>query len=301
VAGPLFLFLELLVPSLGYAVPLIFAGTAEVLLERTGVINIGMEGVMLTAAFVAAAVAYTSGSPVLGMAAAMGMGLVFALIYAILTLVISADQIVAGIGLYLMGTGASVLGLYSVFKSPLMPFPIPSTLPAIQVSTYGKVSYLFFVGIVVAAAAYYFLFRTKAGLAVRSVGENPEAADAAGISVFKVRFIMIVIDMILVSIAGAYFSVDLTPRFQIGMTNGDGFIALAMAAFANWNPLLALGGGIIFGITTAIPAWSSIVIGVQYPVEFTRMIPFIVVILVLAGVIGRVRAPGAIGRLFKRE
>lgn len=293
-------FFTILVPSLGYSVPLILAGTAEVLLERAGVINIGMEGIMLVSAFAAAAAAFTTGSLLVGILAALGVGLVFALIYSVLILSLSADQIIAGIGLYLLGTGASVLGLYAVFHAALMPFALPQTLPGIQVYAYGKVSYLFFFSIAVSVVAYLFLFKTKAGLVVRSIGENPDAADAAGTSVAKVRFTIIVIDMLLVSLAGAYLSIDLNPRFVQGMTNGTGFIALAMAAFANWNPLLALFGGILFGFTESLPLWLTVVIGVSYPYQFTNMIPFVAVILVLTGVIKRVRAPAAVGRIFKR-
>jgi len=294
------IFFSILVPSLGYSVPLILAGTAEVILERSGVINIGMEGLMLISAFVAAAIAYTSGSLILGLLSALGIGLIFAIIYSFLILSLSADQIIAGIGLYLLGTGASVLGLYAVFHAAIMPFALPETLPGIQVYTYGKISYLFFVSVAVSIAAYLFLFKTKAGLVVRAIGESPEAADAAGTSISRVRFAIIIIDMLLVSLAGAYLSIDLNPRFVQGMTNGTGFIALAMAAFANWNPLLALFGGILFGFTEALPLWLSVVIGVSYPYQFTNMIPFIAVIVVLAGVIRRVRAPAAVGRIFKR-
>src|SRR5579884_1636742 len=246
------IFFTILVPSLGYSVPLILAGTAEVLLERSGVINIGMEGLMLVSAFVAAATAYTSGSLILGLLSALGVGLIFAIIYSFLILSLSADQIIAGIGLYLLGTGASVLGLYAVFHAAIMPLALPQTLPGIQVYTYGKISYLFFVSVAVSIVAYIFLFKTKAGLVVRAIGESPEAA-------------------------GAYLSIDLNPRFVQGMTNGTGFIALAMAAFANWNPLLALFGGILFGFTEALPLWLSVVIGVSYPYQFTNMIPFIAV------------------------
>src|SRR5579883_1922338 len=291
------IFFTILVPSLGYSVPLILAGTAEVLLERSGVINIGMEGLMLVSAFVAAATAYTSGSLILGLLSALGVGLIFAIIYSFLILSLSADQIIAGIGLYLLGTGASVLGLYAVFHAAIMPLALPQTLPGIQVYTYGKISYLFFVSVAVSIVAYIFLFKTKAGLVVRAIGESP---DAAGTSISRVRFAIIIIDMLLVSLAGAYLSIDLNPRFVQGMTNGTGFIALAMAAFANWNPLLALFGGILFGFTEALPLWLSVVIGVSYPYQFTNMIPFIAVIVVLAGVIRRVRAPAAVGRIFKR-
>jgi simple sugar transport system permease protein len=294
------IFLSILVPSLGYSVPLILAGTAEVMLERSGVINIGMEGLMLVSAFVAAATAYTTGSLLLGLLSALGIGLIFAIIYSFLILSLSADQIIAGIGLYLLGTGASVLGLYTVFHAAIMPLALPQTLPGIQVYTFGKISYLFFVSIAISIAAYFFLFKTKSGLVVRAIGENPEAADAAGVSISRVRFAVIIIDMLLVSLAGAYLSIDLNPRFVQGMTNGTGFIALAMAAFANWNPLLALLGGVLFGFTEALPLWLSVVMGISYPYQFTNMIPFIAVIVVLAGVIRRVRAPAAVGRIFKR-
>src|SRR5579875_1711511 len=139
------IFFTILVPSLGYSVPLILAGTAEVLLERSGVINIGMEGLMLVSAFVAAATAYTSGSLILGL--------------------------------------LSALGLYAVFHAAIMPLALPQTLPGIQVYTYGKISYLFFVSVAVSIVAYIFLFKTKAGLVVRAIGESPEAADAAGTSI----------------------------------------------------------------------------------------------------------------------
>jgi ABC-type uncharacterized transport system permease subunit len=300
VADPGLVFFTILVPALGYSVPLILAGTAEVMLERSGVINVGMEGIMLLSAFSAAATTYLTSNPFLGILSALGIGILFALIYSILILILSADQIIAGIGTYLVGTGASVLGLFAVFHVALMPFSVPVQLPGIQVYTFGKISYLFFFSIIVAVAAYFFLFKTKSGLVVRSIGENPEAADAAGTSVSRVRFGIIIVDMLLVSLAGAYFSIDLNSRFVPGMTAGAGFIALAMAAFANWNPLLALFGGILFGLTESLPLWLSVVVGISYPYQFTNMIPFIVVILILAGVIRRVRAPAGIGRLFKR-
>ena len=294
-------FFTILIPSLDYSVPLILAGVGEVLLERSGLINVGMEGVMLTGAFVAAAMAYTTGSPVLGVAAALGVGLIFAIAYSLLVLFLSADQIIAGIGNFLIGTGASVVGLYAVFHSAIMPFSIPQQLPGIAVYAYGKISYLFFFGVVLALAAYVFLFKTKAGLVVRAIGENPEAADAAGTSVRKVRFVLVVVNMLLVSLAGAYLSIDMNSRFVPGMTNGAGFIALAMAAFSNWNPLLALFGSVLFGFTTSLPLWLTVIVGVSYPYDFTNMIPFVVVIAVLAGVIRKVRAPAALGRLFRRD
>jgi len=301
-----------LAAAIGSGTPLIFAAIGGVICERAGVINLGMEGMMLIGAVTTFLVDNKTGSPVLGFIAGGIAGAFLALIHATLAISLRANQIVCGLALTIFGTGlASFIGkpiegagLKKSFGT--MHLPALSSIPGVGPILF-KQDILVYVSWFVALLASLYLNRTRTGLSLRAVGENPATADAMGLSVVRMRYAHVVAGGLLAGFGGSYVILRIVPAWsQAGTTNGIGWIALALVVFASWRPLRVIIGAYIFGIALqanfALQAKGITVI----PAEFLAMLPYLltVVILVVLTANRRTRgggAPAALGLPFVRD
>ncbi len=285
------------------ATPLLFAAMGGLFSERSGVINIALEGLMLSGAFTAAVVTYQSGNPYLGLICGMGAGAVTALIYAVAVIHFEADQVVAGmaINFLMLGLPALISGVIYDSTGSTPQIDQASKIPRL----FGGLSYVSILALLLVPAAWYLLYKTPFGLRLRAVGENPEAADAAGVNVIRLRYTAVLISGMLAAIGGAFLSTGQSSLFTRGMSAGRGFIALAALILAKWKPIPVLFACLFFGFTDALTiqiqsaSWAKI--GDEpIPIQFIDMIPYVLTIIVLAGFIGLSRAPKALGVPYKK-
>ena len=295
--------IALIFSSIRLATPLIFAALGGMFSERSGVINIALEGLMLSGAFTAAVVTYQTGNPYLGFFSAMIAGSVLALIYALACIRFEADQVVAGFGINIL-----MLGLPSLLSGAMYDATgsTPQIAKANQFPEIGGLSYASLLAFLLVPICWYVLYRTPFGLRLRAVGENPEAADTAGIKVLRMRYTGVIISGVLAAMGGAYLSIGQSSLFTRGMTAGRGFIALAALIFAKWRPVPTLLTCLFFGLMEAITiqiqgaSWAKIN-GEDIPVQFIQIIPYVLTIIVLAGFIGSSRAPKALGIPYQKK
>ena len=292
----------LLFSSIRLATPLIWAAIGGLYSERSGVINIALEGLMLAGAFTAAAITFYSGSPWLGLAAAMLAGAGVASVLAVACIRFRANEVVAGTGINIL-----FLGLPGVLSGAL--FLSSGSTPQIPqeqlVPGFGEISVLSALALLAVFATWYFLYRTPFGLRLRAVGENPEAADAAGVRVERLRYAAVIASGVLAAIGGAYLSIGQSSLFTRNMTAGRGFIALAALIFGKWRPVPTMLACLLFGfadaLTIQMQGVAKLPSGEDIPVQLVQMVPYIVTIVVLAGFIGQSRAPGALGVPYVKE
>ncbi len=293
--------------SLRFATPIALGAVAGVLCERSGVINIAIEGMMLSAACVGFTVALYAQSLWAGLAAAVLGGMAMAALHALLSVSFSVDQIISGTAINILAVGAtgfvrraflagSDLPPPGVF--PRLPIPLLADIPVLGrvLFQHQPMVYAMFALVFIVAVA---LFRTKWGLRTRAVGEHPYAADSAGIDVVRIRYVNIVLAGAVAGLGGAWFSLETVGNFEELMTGGKGFIALAAMIFGNWGPVGAMGGALLFGFADALQIKLQIS-GAQLQYQFLGMIPYVVTILVLAGFVGRSAAPAAVGKPYAR-
>lgn len=306
--------LALLFSAIRLATPLIFAALGGLFSERSGVINIALEGLMLAGAFTAAVATYQLHNPFLGLLCAMAAGGALAFVYAIACIKFQADQVVAGMAINFIMFGLPALISGAVYDSsgstPQIDITeqIPSLLSFLHISgpSFLKdISVVSFLGFLLVPICWYILYKTPFGLRIRATGENPEAADAAGVNVVRLRYVAVVISGILAAAGGAYLSTGQSSLFTRNMTAGRGFIALAALILAKWRPVQVLIACLFFGFTEALAIQMQGVIkmpsGEDVPVQFIQMIPYILTIIVLAGFIGLSRAPKALGIPYRKE
>ena len=284
----------------GYAIPLVLAALVGVIGERSGVVNIGIEGQMLVAAFAGFFAAAYSGSLLVGVLAGIGSGLILGGFLAWTTVKWRMDQIIAGVVLNIIATGIT-----SFYYKPgkLLPGLMPSfDVPMLsRIPLFGEV---FFTGtsifatlaILAALVVHFGLFHTRWGLRTRSVGEYPSAADTAGINVERLRLINVTLAGSLAGCAGIYLSMDASSSFERNMVAGRGFLALAIMIMGAWRPLRAFVMAIFFGFINAVASQLQQSGNIDVPPQLTGTLPFVVTIIVLAVAAGRVRAPGAVGQ-----
>lgn len=306
----------LLFSTLRLATPLVLASIGGLYSERAGVINIALEGLLLAGAFTAASVTYYSHSPWVGVLAAMIAGALVAAMIAVACIRFKADQVVTGTGINIMFIGLPAVLSGAMFLSsgstPQIPkenlLPdlyhfFPKIMPAWRILT--DVSVISVLAVVVVAVTAYVLFRTPFGLRLRAVGENPEAADAAGVSVNRIRYIGVILSGVLAGLGGAYLSIGQSSLFTRNMAAGRGFIALAALIFGKWRPVQTMLACLLFGFAEALTIQMQGVkllpSGEEIPVQFIQMIPYVLTIVVLAGFIGQSRAPKAIGIPYEKE
>jgi simple sugar transport system permease protein len=310
------LTVALVFSTIRLATPLVWAAIGGLYSERSGVINVALEGLMLAGAFTAAAVTFYAGSPWLGLGAAMLAGALVAYLMAIACIRYKANEVVTGTGVNILFLGLPAVLSGALFlssgatpqipKEQLVPTVyqlLPGVLPQWRILT--EVSVISLLALIVVLATRYLLSRTPFGLRLRSVGENPEAADAAGVRVNDIRYISVVLSGVLAGIGGAYLSIGQSSLFTRNMTAGRGFIALAALIFGKWRPLQTLLACLLFGfadaLTIQMQGVAKLPSGADIPVQFVQMIPYVVTIVVLAGFIGQSRAPAALGVPYEKE
>jgi simple sugar transport system permease protein len=285
------------------ATPLIFAALGGMFSERSGVINIALEGLMLAGAFVGAVVTYELNNPYIGFLAALVAGALTALIFAVAVIKFEADQVVAGFAINIL-----MLGLPAVISSRIYD-SAGSTQQIAQEfllpDYYNRLSIASILAFILVPVCWYVLYKTPFGLRIRATGENPAAADAAGVNVVRLRYTAVMISGVLAAAGGAYLSIGQSSLFTRGMTAGRGFIALAALILAKWKPLPVLFACLFFGFTEALAIQFQGVVklpsGEDIPVQFIQMIPYVLTIIVLAGFIGLSRAPKALGIPYRKE
>jgi len=293
--------IALIFATIRSATPLIFAALGGMFSERSGVINIALEGLMLAGAFTAAVVTYESGNPFLGFFCGMLAGAVLALVYAIACIEFEADQVVAGFGINIL-----MLGLPALLSSKLCDSAGSTEQigKADQLPDVFGINIASFLAFLLVPVCWYVLYKTPFGLRLRAVGENPAAADAAGVSVVRLRYTAVILSGVLAAAGGAYLSTGQSSLFTRAMTAGRGFIALAALILAKWRPVQVLLACLFFGFTEALTIPLSnyrLASGETIPVQFVQIIPYVLTIIVLAGFIGLSRAPKALGIPYRKE
>ena len=284
------------------ATPLLLAATGELVVERAGVLNLGVEGMMITGAISGFIVSVHSGSPLVGMAAAAAGGAALSMLFAVLTQFALANQVASGLSLTLFGLGLSALmgQGYQGVKPPPFPrldLPLLGELPVV-----GRVLFahdlMVYLGLAICAGVWVMLRYTRAGLVLRAVGENHDAAHALGYNVVGIRILAIGFGGACAGLGGAYISLVRVPQWTEGMTAGIGWIALALVVFASWKPGRVLLGAYLFGGVSVVQL-NLQAAGVAIPVEYLAMSPYLITILVLVIMSAdRSRAPGSLGRPF---
>ncbi|HJM90617.1 MAG: ABC transporter permease [Alphaproteobacteria bacterium] len=295
-----------LITIIGAATPLVFAATGELVVEKSGVLNLGVEGMMLLGAVAAFAVTLISGSATLGILAGAAAGAALALVFALLTLTLLANQVASGLALTIFGVGVSALVGRSFVGVPLQRLPqldLPglSDLPILGPLLFGHDA-LVYLSILAIPATIWFLERSRAGLVLRAIGENHSAAHALGHPVIRVRYLAVMFGGAMAGLGGAYLSLAYTPMWAENMTAGRGWIALALVVFATWQPGRMLLGAYLFGgITVAQLHIQGF--GFDIPSQFLSMLPYLATIVVLVaisadGARARLNAPASLGRIF---
>ena len=308
------LLFAFLFSGLRSATPLIFAGLGGLFSERSGVINIALEGLMLMGAFTAAVATYELHNPFLGLLCGILAGGALAFVYAIACIKFEADQVVAGMGINILMGGLPALISGSIYDSTgsTPQIDISQQLPTLfyflpfEIFRFlSNISFATFLVFLLVPICWYVLYRTPFGLRLRAVGENPAAADAAGVNVLRLRYVAVVISGLLAAAGGAYLSIGQSSLFTRNMTAGRGFIALAALILAKWRPVPVMLACLFFGfmeaLTNQIQGVIKLPSGEDIPIQFIQMIPYVLTIIVLAGFIGLSRAPKALGIPYRKE
>ena len=288
------------------ATPLLLAGTGELVVERSGVLNLGVEGMMVMGAVAGFAVTNTTGSTLLGIGAGMLAGAGISLIFAFVTLTLGANQVASGLALTLFGLGLSgLLGESFVgtpgIKLPSLHLPGLSDLPFFGRIVFGQDA-LVYVSFALVAAVTWFLFRTRAGLVLRAVGDNHASAHALGYPVIAVRYLAVLFGGACAGLGGAYLSVGYTPLWVENMTAGRGWIALALVVFSSWLPYRLAIGAYLFGAVSILQLHAQ-PLGLGVPSQFLSMLPYAVTVLVLVAIstnrrTTRMNTPACLGKAF---
>jgi simple sugar transport system permease protein len=314
--------IQILDSTVRLATPLLFACLAGLFSERAGVFDIGLEGKMLASAFLAASVAAVTGSVWLGVLAGIFASLLFSGIHGLASITFRGNQLISGVAINFLASGLTVLlgqkwfglggrtppltgaGRFEPITLPfadaIAPFPFIGPIYSELISGHSALVYL---AIACVPASAWLLYRTRFGLRLRAVGENPAAVDTAGVSVIGIRFSAVAICGVLCGLAGAYLALGLAAGFGKEMTAGRGFIALAALIFAKWRPWYALGATMLFGFLEAVGnRFPSIDLGLfAIPSQFVQALPYIITVVILAGFIGKAKPPLAGGEPYVKE
>jgi general nucleoside transport system permease protein len=296
--------------SLVRATPIALAALCGVISERAAVVNIGIEGIMLVSAMTSVIIATLTHNLYLGLLTGMLTGMVVAALHAVLVIQFKVDQIISGVAVNIIGTGASsfISNRYLQINSnllnnsgifPNIPIPFLVKIPILGPVVFEN-NIMVYLMLFMVAVTFVILFYTRWGLRTRAVGEHPKAADTLGINVYMMRYVNVILGGMVAGMGGAYFTIGSVGRFDKLMTAGKGFIGLAAMIFGNWNPVGALGSSLIFGFADSLQIKMQI-LNIPIPTEFLQMAPYIVTIIVLAGLVGRVHPPAADGSPYEKQ
>jgi len=295
----------ILTSAIRLATPYLYAAIGEAFSQSSGVVNLGVDGIMLVGAYAAIFVVLNTGNIWLGLLAAMFVGLLMGLLMSVISVTFKAEQGISGIGLYMFGLGLSSL----LFKTTIGTVKTVTGFQAVKIPLLGDIpivgeiffqhSLLVYGAFLLVPAAWWVLEKTTWGLKIKAVGQNPAAADSLGVSVDRVRYTSVCIGSVLAGIAGASLSISLLNLFQDNLTAGQGFIAVALVYFGGWRPLGIMGGALLFSTVNAFQLWMQ-VLGVNISSDVAVMLPYLLTIAALAVAINRVRQPAALNKPFER-
>jgi len=299
------IFIGILASAIRLATPYLYASIGEAFAQTSGVVNLGVDGIMLVGGFSGFYVAMISGNLWLGLLAAMLAGLLMGLLMSFISVTLKAEQGISGIGLYMFGLGLSSL----LFKTMIgtvktidgfAPVRIPflGNIPVVGEIMFNQ-SLLVYGAFLLVPLAWWVLEKTTLGLKIKSVGQNPAAADTLGVSVDKIRYFSVCLGSVLAGLAGASLSLSLVNLFQENLTAGQGFIAVALVYFGGWRPLGILGGALLFSTVNALQLWMQ-VLGVNIESDVMVMLPYLLTIAALAIAVNRTRQPAALNKPFER-
>ncbi len=291
------------------ATPLILGGIGGTFSERSGILYLGVEGTMLIGACVAAIVSFFTNSAWLGVLGGMAIGALVGLLHAFMCIRFKANQTVIGTGINIMAMGVTPLLLEALWDSPgtspTVPGISPISIPGlVNIPILGDIigthSPLTFIALILVPVATFVLFKTKAGLRIRAVGENPLAADTLSVNVFRVQYMSVMVCGIMAGLAGSYLSLCQVSMFVKGMTAGRGFMSLAVMIFGKWKPTGVLLGALLFGFAESLEI-SMQTAGWGVPTDILLSIPYVITILVLAGFVGKAVAPKQVGKPYIKQ
>ncbi len=295
----------ILISAIRLATPYLYAAVGEAFAQTSGVVNLGVDGIMLVGAYAAFFVTLNTGNLGLGVLAAMVVGLLMGLLMSVISVTLKAEQGISGIGLYMFGLGLSSL-LFKVTVGTVktvvgfQPIKIPllGDIPVVGEILFQH-SLLVYGAFLLVPLAWWFLEKTTWGLKIKSVGQNPAAADSLGVSVDGVRYFSVCLGGVLAGLAGASLSIALVNLFQENLTAGQGFIAVALVYFGGWKPLGIMGGALLFSTVNAFQLWMQ-VLGANIPSDVAVMLPYLLTIAALAITVSRVHQPAALNKPFER-
>lgn len=300
----------LLQATLRTATPLLLAGLGELFAERSGILNLGLEGIMLIGSLFGFLVANKTGNVWLGILCGGLAGMLISLIHAVLSISLNVNQTVSGVGINILCAGISMTVYRTVFGMassgvPTAPaqqaiyIPVLSDIPVIGPVLFQQLP-LVYIAIALVPVAWVVLYKTEFGLAIRSVGEHPLAAETLGINVRMVRYICVLFGGLMTGIAGTFLSLGLLNIFLDNMTSGRGWIALAVVIFGKWRPGGVLGASLLFGLASALQLRLQAT-GVRIPYQFLLMAPYVLTVIALVGAVGRTNGPAALSKPYLKE
>ncbi|MEO0985041.1 MAG: ABC transporter permease [Cyanobacteria bacterium J06639_14] len=303
---PIPFFTDFLSACLRLTVPLAFAALGGLLSERSGVLNIGLEGMILTGAFVSASVALATGQVWLAVGIACGVSALVGLIHAYLCVSLNVNQLVSGLAINLTAAGLTTYGARLLFASGTVELPSihPISIPGLQaipiIGVFFEQDPLFYLLLILLPLTTYGLFHTRWGLLLRAVGNAPQAADTAGVSVNRVRYCSVMLCGALCGLAGTYLALVHVRFFTEGMSAGKGFIALAALIFGRWHPIATTAACLLFGATEALQLRIQ-AFNLDIPYQFLTMLPYVTALLALMGIAGKATPPAALGIPYTKE
>ncbi len=301
----------LLGTTLMYATPLIFTSLGGTISENSGVVNIGLEGIMFMGAFIAAGVGFYAGSGWIGFLAAAGVGGLFGLLHAVACISFTADQVVSGIAINFLGPGFALLLCRIMFDGAAMTLPLSlddkisrplnglftqNSFFDMILNRYSTVYLAFLLVLLV----WFVLYKTKLGLRIRSVGEHPEAAATLGINVYRVRYLSVIASGVFAGMGGAAVSVAIVSQFRVTLISGQGFIALAAMIFGKWKPQGAMWACLLFGLAQAIVVFMPRT-GLEVSSQLLSMLPYVLTLVLLVVFVGKSVAPSADGKIYEKN
>jgi general nucleoside transport system permease protein len=295
----------ILTSAIRLATPYLFASIGEAFAQNSGVVNLGVDGIMLVGGFAAFYVTLQTGNPWLGLLAAIIAGLLMGLLMSLISVTLKAEQGISGIGLYMFGLGLSSLLFKVLVGTPItltgfqpIALPVLSKIPVIGEIFFNH-SLLVYAAFLLVPIAWWVLDKTTWGMKIKAVGQNPAAADSLGVSVDKVRYTSVCLGAMLAGVAGASLTLSLVNLFQENVTAGLGFIAVALVYFGGWRPLGILAGALLFSTVNSFQLWVQVK-GVNIPADIAVMLPYLLTIAVLAFTTNKVRSPAALNKPFER-